>query len=150
MWLNLPAYTWKNSVEYARIILNVSGQGRPPLSQVAHQYPWIFLNILENTWINCSDYARALKYAWSSYMFDMLLKMPWVLNMLGIWIWHGCICKGKGYPGFRICLIMAPYTSIMPEYYWISVNMPKNTWINCFDHARVLHMLDIVIITLLL
>ena len=26
-----------------------------------HQYSWISLNILENAWINCSDYARALK-----------------------------------------------------------------------------------------
>ena len=25
-----------------------------------HQYPWICLNILENGWINCSDYARGL------------------------------------------------------------------------------------------
>ena len=25
-----------------------------------HQYAWICLNILENVWINCSDYARAL------------------------------------------------------------------------------------------
>ena len=25
-----------------------------------HQYLWICVNILRNTWINCSDYARAL------------------------------------------------------------------------------------------
>ena len=45
------------------------GQWRPPLfSLVAglwvwlnrNQYPWICLNIVENTWINCSDYVRAM------------------------------------------------------------------------------------------
>ena len=25
-----------------------------------HQYPWICMNILENAWINCSDYAGTL------------------------------------------------------------------------------------------
>ena len=28
--------------------------------QNMHQYPWMSLNILENAWINCSDYARTL------------------------------------------------------------------------------------------
>ena len=46
-----------------------------------HQYPWISLNTLENARINCCVYARA-EYAWSSYIFDRLLKMPWmILNM---------------------------------------------------------------------
>ena len=40
-----------------------------------HQYPWISLNILGNAWVNCSGYA------WSSYMFDRFLKMPWALNL---------------------------------------------------------------------
>ena len=44
-------------------------QGRPPSSLLVarqwvqmnmHQYHWISLNILENAWINCSDYAKAL------------------------------------------------------------------------------------------
>ena len=44
-------------------------QGRSPLFSLIthlwvglnmHQYPWKSLNILENAWINCSDYARAL------------------------------------------------------------------------------------------
>ena len=45
------------------------GGGGSPLSPLVsrvlvwlnmHQYPWISLNILENRWICCSDYARAL------------------------------------------------------------------------------------------
>ena len=39
-------------------------------------------------------YARALKYGWSSYMFERLLKMPWVLRKPWFSIWHGCICEG--------------------------------------------------------
>ena len=69
-----------------------------------HWYPWICLNILENPWINCSNYACS-QYAWSSYMFDRLLKMPQALNKPGFWVWHGFKCKG--YAEFRIFLIMA-------------------------------------------
>ena len=45
------------------------GQGRPFLPCLVqslwvllntHQYPWICLNIFENTWVNCSDFASAL------------------------------------------------------------------------------------------
>ena len=36
--------------------------------------------------------CQGSEYAWSSYMFDRLLKMSWVLNVPGFWIWHGCIC----------------------------------------------------------
>ena len=58
-------------------------QGGPkPLVSVddMHQCLWISLYILENAcmfWL----YNRALNFAWSSCMFDKLLKMPWVLNM---------------------------------------------------------------------
>ena len=90
-----------------------------------HLYPYICLNILENAWINCSDYARALN------MHDHLtvwqvFKMPQVLNKPAFWIWHGCICKG--YAEFRICLIIAPYTSIMPEHASICLNIPRYVW----------------------
>ena len=67
-------------------------------------------------------YARALKYGWSSYMFERLLKMPWVLRKPWFSIWHGCICEG--YVEFQICLIMAPYASIMPEYASLCLNVP--------------------------
>ena len=110
------------------------GQGWPPLSSLVvhlwiwlnmYQYTWICLNILENAWINCSDYARAL------YMHDHLtcstgFFMSQALNKPGFGIWHGCICKG--YTEFRICLIMAPYNSIMPEYAWICLNIPQYAW----------------------
>ena len=75
-----------------------------------HQYPWICLNIFESGFVQ------------SSYMFDRLLKMPRVLNKAEFWIWHGCIWKG--YAEFQLCLIMAPYASIMPEYLSICLNIP--------------------------
>ena len=38
----------------------------------------------------------------------------------------------KGYAEFRICLIMAPYASIMPEYALLSRNVPHHAsaWLN--------------------
>ena len=47
------------------------GQGRSSLSSLVvhlwvwlnmHQYPWICLNIFENTWIDCFEHARALDH----------------------------------------------------------------------------------------
>ena len=53
--------------------------------------------------------------------------MSWVLNMPVFWIRYGYVWKG--YTEFEICLVMAPYASIMPEYALISLNMPGNGWI---------------------
>ena len=51
-----------------------------------HQYSWIIsLNVLENVWIN-SWICQGSKYAWSSYMFDSLLRMTWILNVPCFWI----------------------------------------------------------------
>ena len=73
-------------------------QGGFPLSLVVrlwlwlnmHQHPWLSLNILVNAWITCFDrlfwLCQVSKYAWSSYMFNRLLKMLWVLNVPGFWI----------------------------------------------------------------
>ena len=72
--------------EYASIYLNIP------------KYPWKWLNKL--FWL-----CQGSEYAWSSFMFNRLLKMPWVLNMSGLWIWHDCICKG--YTESWICLNMA-------------------------------------------
>ena len=66
------------------------------------------------------------EYAWSSYMLERLLKMSLVLNKPGFWIWHGHICKG--YAEFRICLIMAPNASLMPEYASVYLNIPQYAW----------------------
>ena len=57
-----------------------------------HQYPWILLNILENAWINFSDYARALnmpnhhvpeafKDSWGSKCANFWIRLHRVLNM---------------------------------------------------------------------
>ena len=91
-----------------------------------HQYPWISLNILENAWMLwlCQD----SEYAWSSYMFNRVLKclfMPQVLNVSEFQIWYSCICKG--YTRFWICLDMAQHDS-MPEYASICLNAPQYAW----------------------
>ena len=96
------------------------GKGRPALYYLVarlwlwmnmHQYLWIFLNILENAWImfrtlcrhfqgylgifrDINAYYQGSEYAWSSYMFDRILKIPRVLNVSEFWTWHGYICKG--------------------------------------------------------
>ena len=82
-----------------------------------HCYSWICLNILENVWINCSNYARVLNMP-DHLMFDWLLKMPPVLNKVGFWIWHGCICKR--YAEFRV----SDYDSINLNNPWVCLNMP--------------------------
>ena len=89
----------------------------------------IGLNILENAWINCSDYTKALN------MHDHLNARQDFKDALGsnkpaLWIWHSCI--NKGYTEFQICLTMAPYTPIMPnipQYVWTWLNIPECPWI---------------------
>ena len=102
-----------------------------------HRYLWTSLNILNNPsiilWLRWGS-----EYTWSSDMFDWLLKMRRILNGLEFWSWHGCICKG--YTEFSICLNMAQYDSVTTENVLISLNMPENTWMNCFDYARVYKM----------
>ena len=83
------------------------------------KYPWKCLNRL--LWL-----CQGSEYAWSSFMFDRLLKMPRVLNKPGFWLWHVCICKG--YAEFRIRLIVAPYVSIMPGYASVCLNVPQYAW----------------------
>ena len=71
--------------------------------------------------------CQGSKYAQSSNMFDRILKMSQVLKKQGFWIWHDCLCKG--YIDFRIFLIMAPYTSIMPKYVSIYLNTADCPWL---------------------
>ena len=76
-----------------------------------YQCLWIFINILKKAcmfWL-----CRGSEYTWSSHMLGRLLKMPQVLNVSELWIWHGCICKN--YTEFSIFLNMAKYASQMPE-----------------------------------
>ena len=68
------------------------------------KYPWKCLNKLLGP-------CQGSEYAWSIYMFERFLKMSWVLNKQGFWVWHGFIYKACA--EFRIGMIMAPYTSIM-------------------------------------
>ena len=92
-----------------------------------HQYPWICLNILENGWMNCSDYARALNmHVHLICLADFSFGEPSSYKGMVLWAWHGCICKG--YPEFWICLIMAPYASTTPEYVSICLNVPQYAW----------------------
>ena len=121
--------------EYASASLNIP------------KYPWKSLKKLFWLW-------QGFEYSSSSYMFDRLLKIPQILNVPGFWIRHGCV--SKGYTESWICLYIAQYASIMPEclnmlqcllictniaeYYWMSLNMPENFWINCSDCVRVLNM----------
>ena len=111
--------------EYASISMNIP------------KYPWKCSN---NLFWPCqgSEYAR------SSNMFDRFLKILWVPNIPGFWVWHGCLCKD--YIEFWICRNMSPYTLMslsMSEHGWIMVDVPgipENLWINCSDYARVLNM----------
>ena len=100
----------------------------------------ISLNILENAWINFSDYDRALNML---DLFDKFLKMPQAVNVSGFWIWHGFICKG--YTQFCICPRMTQYASIIPEYASICLNkyVSEYAWKSLnklLGYARVLNM----------
>ena len=83
-----PNCTPASAAEYASISLNIP------------KYLWKCLK--KQSWL-CHCYEDA----WSSYMFNRILKMPWVLNVGRFWIWHHCICKG--YAEFWICLNMVQY-----------------------------------------
>ena len=91
-------------------------QWKSPLSPLVAPL-WVWRNMYQYPW-KCLNkpfrICQGSEYAWSSDMFDRLLKKSWVLNMPWLRICHGCIWKD--YVTFRICLIMAPYTSIIPEY----------------------------------
>ena len=79
------------------------GQGRPPFPPPScapvsvAEYASISLNMPKYPW-KCLNKLIGLcqvsEYAWSSYIFYRVLKMPQVLDNPGFWIWHGCICKG--------------------------------------------------------
>ena len=75
----------------------------------------------------CSKYARVTEYVCYFYMFDRFLKMSWVLNMRGFWIWHGCeyasVIQSAEYDW--ICLTVM---TIMSEHGWISPNVTEYSW----------------------
>ena len=80
----------------------------------------------KNPWINYSDYARGLWICMIILHFQQAFEHALVQNKPGFWIWYCCICKG--YTKFQMFLIMAPYTSIMPEYASIYLSAPQYAW----------------------
>ena len=114
------------------------------------KYPWKCLKKL--FWL-----CQGSEYAWWTDRFDRLLRIPEVLkshcflNMSHLFMEE-----------FWICLFMAPYALIMPQYAlmcfhmpehdWILLNGPEYVWINCSYSAMVLNMLqysynNIIIVT---
>ena len=105
-------------------------------------------NILAKSWINCSDYVKTLN------MHDHLTCSTdfwrWLRFSISQSSEYGTVVYFKGYAEFRICLTMAPYASLIPEYIlmflnmpehgWILLHVPEYAWINCPDYARVLNM----------
>ena len=104
-WGGLPS----GMAVYALISLNMS------------KYPWKCLNKL--FWL-----CQAPEYAWSSYIFNRLLKFSQFLKKPGFWILNISQCPS-------VCLNLG-------EYCWISLNMPENAWKKTSDYARVLNMLQ--------
>ena len=96
-----PSCSPVSVAEHASIFLNTP------------KYPWKWFSKLFWLCQGCEDTC-------SSYMFGRLLKMPPVLTT------NCCICQG--YEEFQICLIMAPYVSITPEYAPICLNMTEYSW----------------------
>ena len=94
-------------------------EGLPPPCLVARLRMW--MNMYQCLWISINILKKACmlwlcqgsEYTWSLHMLGRLLKMPQVLNVSELWIWHGCICKD--YTEFSIFLNMAKYASQIPE-----------------------------------
>ena len=95
-------------------------QGRPSPSSCVPvsvaEYTAISLNI-PKCWWKCLNkllwWCQGSAYAWSSYMFDRLLKMFPVLNVSGFRIWHSCMCNG--YTEFWISLKKTQYQTLRIE-----------------------------------
>ena len=52
---------------------------------------------------------------------------------------YGSICLNNGWKCFNMPYCPSICLTIV-EYCWMSLNMPENAWINCFNYARVLNM----------
>ena len=96
---------WMWLHQYASISLNIP------------KYPWKCLNKLFWLSQNC-------EYAWSSYMFDRVLKMAQVLNVPGFRIWMAQLYK----QGLHRVPNMVQYASIIPEYASIWLHVPRYVW----------------------
>ena len=83
-----------------------------------HQYPELSLNIFENAWINCSDYANELNVpdhliVWQAFEDALDSKHARVLNMAQLYM-----------QGLNIVLNMSEYGSICHNNAWICLSMP--------------------------
>ena len=105
-------------------------KGRETSPEWLRMHRSLCLIILENAWINCSEYASVLS------MHDPLTYLTGFWRCLRFWIWYVCRCKG--YRKFWICLVMAPYALVMSEYASICLNAPQYawTWLNMVEWPR--------------
>ena len=99
----LSSYVLLSLVEFVSISLNIPKYTRKCFNKLF----WL---------------SQGSEYAWSSYMFEKLLKITPVLNKPGFWIWHDCICKG--YTEFQT----SDYTWIIPEYASTCLNNAQYAW----------------------
>ena len=110
-----PKEASSSSPSHRPICMPVSVAEYPIISLNIPKYPWKYLNKL--FWL-----CQASKYAWSTYTFGRLFKMPQFLNVPGFSIWH--VCRFRSYIKFWICMNMTQYASIMPEHASIYMNVP--------------------------
>ena len=90
------------------------------------------------------ELGHLIKISSEVFLLDTLKTTFWMENLTHWWTQSGPFFQksrhffrfskraGKAYAGFQICLIMAPYASIMseyPQYVLISLNMPEHGWI---------------------
>ena len=85
----------------------------------------------------------------SSWMFDMVLNMPGILNNPGLWIYFWFWI----WQDFTKFWNIREYTWIIPEYAWLC--LVENAWIsqNMHEYAYVLHfanVIDVVLVYVLL
>ena len=138
-----------------RALFSISkkGQGRPsPLPpNCPPEYPWISLNILENTWITVLpmpglSICLITLHVWQAFENASGSKCARVLNMPQLHVQelhrvpnmsgNTSICLNNAW----ICLNNARWICLnMAEYCWMSLYMSQNAWINCFNNACVLY-----------
>ena len=115
------AYVWLIMYQYPWLIM--------------HQYPWISLSFLKNAWINCSDYAWALKYL---IIFHVRHVFEDVSGSKYVTIIPEYVSVCLNDPQYaRTCM---NNDLSMAEYCLMSLNMFENIWVNCSDYSRVLNM----------
>ena len=129
-WICAGVELWKGS-EYSRIrISQISAYGSVIWGS---EYAWIWLN---NAWINCSDYSRALN-AW--YNFSRVFNMPSVLNMPGVVIRQGWqyvrVTKGFDYAYAWICVNNT-------EYVWMCLNKQISEYVRILNVSDAVHSIS--------